>query len=89
VRRFRGILTTFLVLLMLFDSVIASQLRSHGLPTRMSLIDKGEGVMEVLVQPVPFSGLDWVILLALIGVHALLSYLVWTAWRGSRVRSGH
>jgi hypothetical protein len=86
VRRFRGILTTFLGLLLLLDSVTAFKFWSNGPPTRMSLIDKGGGVMEVFVEPVPFGRFDWIILLALIGVHAVLSYLVWTAWRGSNVR---
>ena len=86
-RRFRALLSAFLGLLLLLDGVTAFKLWSNGLPKRISMTAEGESA-RVLVESVSLTGSDWIILLLLVGVHALLSYLVWTAWRSSSVRVG-
>lgn len=84
-RRFRVLLTAILGLLLLFDGVTAFRLWWYGLPKSLSMTGEGES-RRLLVESVPFTVSDWIILLLLIGVHALLFYLVRKAWRSGQVR---
>lgn len=85
-RRFRSLLTAILGLLMAIDTIIGYRLWESGWPKHIALTSPQEGVEQVQVFAVPFTGSDWVILILLIGVHAVLCYLVWKAWRSDPVR---
>jgi len=83
--RFRALFTALLGLLLLFDGVTAFRLWWYGLPKNISMSGEGE-TGRLLVESVPFTGLDWLVLLLVIGLHAVLFYGVWKAWRSKPVR---
>lgn len=84
-RRFRILLTAILGLLIAIDAVARYRLWESGWPKSIALTSPRKGVEQVQVIPVPFTGNDWLILILLIGVHALLFYLVWRAWRSAPI----
>jgi hypothetical protein len=74
---FRIAIKTALVVLLLFDLVLAVQMYSHGWPSKLSLREVSPGVEAVNVSRLPFTSTDTWILAALIGTHVLLIYLAW------------
>jgi len=85
-RRLRIPLTVLLGLLLLVDLIVGYRLWESGWPANILLTNPREGVEQVQVLRVPFTGTDWLILILLIGTHALMIYVVWKAWRSVRVR---
>jgi len=85
-RRFRIPLTVVLGLLLLVDLIVGYRLWESGWPKSIVLTSPREGVEQVQVVRVPFTGTDWLVLILLIGTHALMVYLVWKAWRSAPVR---
>jgi hypothetical protein len=81
-------LTASLIVVVLMDGVVGYRLWDSGWPKRIGLTSDQKGIEQVQVMPVPFTGLDWLILVTVIGVHVVLFYLVWRAWHSSRVRAG-
>lgn len=79
-RRFSVFLTLLLVLLLMFDGVIAFRIWSYGLQTVS--ITNG----RVTVESVPFTATDSLILLLLASLHGVLVFAVWKAWRPARIR---
>jgi multisubunit Na+/H+ antiporter MnhB subunit len=79
-RRLRTLSTMLLGLLLLLDGVIAFRIWWYG--TKYVSMTDG----RLSVESVPFTGMDWLILLLLVGVHAALIYAVWKAWRSAPVR---
>ena len=66
------------VLLILFDLVLVWEMYRYGPPMVMSgahEVRPGEAAFSV--SRVPISIQDWAMLLALLGAHALLIYLLW------------
>jgi hypothetical protein len=86
-RRLKLPVTILLFLLVLVDAVAGSHLWRSGWPKRVRLYDIKPGVAEIQVTPIPFTGSDWLILVAVIAIHAALVCLVWKAWRSSFVRA--
>jgi hypothetical protein len=85
-RRFRILLTVILGILVAIDAIVGYRLWESGWPKHIGLTSPQKGVEQVRVTAVPFTGPDWVILILLIGVHALLFCLVRKAWRSGPVR---
>jgi hypothetical protein len=79
-RRFRALFTVLLGLLLLFDGVMAFRIWWYGL----KYVSVTDG--RVSVESVPFNGVDLLVLLLLVGIHAALIYSVWKAWRSAPVR---
>lgn len=74
-RRFRVFLTFLLALLLLFDGVTAYRVWWYGLQS-VSITDG-----RVTVESVPFTATDSLVLLLLAGLHGVLIFAVWRAWR--------
>jgi hypothetical protein len=85
-RRLKGPLTALLVLVVLIDVVVGFRLLVSGWPKRVGLASVEKGVEQVQVTPIPFTGADWLVLLLVISVHAMVLYLTWKAWHSSSVR---
>lgn len=83
-RRFKILLTALLVVFVLVDVIVGYRLWQSGWPKRVGLMGSANIVEHIQVTPVPFTGSDWLILGALILVHAFLCYAVWKAWREGR-----
>jgi hypothetical protein len=79
-RRFRVFLTLLLALLLMFDGVTAFRVWWYGLQS-VSITDG-----RVAVESVPFSATDSLILLVLAGLHGVLVFAVWKAWRSTPIR---
>jgi hypothetical protein len=86
-RRLKMPLTALLIVFVLVDLVIGYRLWDSGWPKRIGLTADQKGIEQVHVMPIPFTGSDWLILVLVIGVHAVLFYLIWKAWHSSHVRS--
>jgi hypothetical protein len=86
-RRLKAPLTALFVLFVLIDAVVGFRLFSSGWPKQVSLSDVKPGGAEVQVASIPFTGSDWLMLVGVIVVHAVLVYLVWKAWHSSPVRA--
>ena len=82
-RRLKAPLTALLALVVLIDAVVGFHLFSSGWPRRVSLSDVKPGSAEIQVASIPFTGSDWMILVGVIAIHAVLLYLVWKAWHSS------
>ena len=76
-RALRAVVKFAFGLLLLFDLVIGFKLYANGWPKRVISTDVRPGVVSVKVIPIPFTGLDWWILAAFVGLHLLLIYFVW------------
>lgn len=85
-RRFRSLFTAILGLLIVIDAIMGYRLWESGGPKYIGLTSPRAGVEQIQVIAVPFTGQDWIILILLISVHALLCCLVWKAWRSDPVR---
>ena len=79
-RRFRVFITLLLVLLLMFDVVTAFRVWWYGLQS-VSITDG-----RVTVDSVPFTATDSLILLLLVGLHGVLAFAVWKAWRSAPIR---
>ena len=86
-RRLKAPLTALLALFVLIDAVVGFRLLSSGWPKRVSLSAVKPGSAEIQVVPIPFTGSDWMILVGVVAVHAVLVYVVWKAWHSSPVRA--
>ena len=86
-RRFRMPLTAILGVFVAIDAIVGYWLWESGWPKSIALTSPQKGVEQVQVIAVQFTGADWLILILLVGLHALLWYLVWKAWRSSLVRA--
>ena len=85
-RRLRVPLTAMLGLGVAVDAIVGYRLWDSGWPKNIGLSSHQDGGLQVQVTAVPFTGTDWLILILLVGLHALLGYLVWRAWRSNTVR---
>lgn len=85
-RRLKMLFTTLLSVFIAVDLVIGYRLWDSGWPKRTSLTADQKGIEHVQVMPIPFTGLDWLIFVLAIGVHAVLFYLLWKAWHPSPAR---
>lgn len=81
--RFRTLLTVILGLFLLVDMIVGYRLWESGWPKSISLTSPQNGVEQVEVLAVPFTVMDWLILIVLIGAHSVLMYSIWRAWRSS------
>lgn len=86
--RLRLPLTAFLVVVALIDIGAGSHLWRSGWPKRVNLESIQPGVARIETTPIPFTGIDWLILALLIAFHVALLYLVWRAWRSLPSRTG-
>ena len=84
--RLKTLLTALLVVFVLVDIVGGYHLWDSGWPKRVSVTSDQTGVALVHVVPIPFTGIDWLILAFAVGFHAVLFCLVWKAWHASPVR---
>ena len=82
--RFNLLLATIFGLLLLFDGVTVFRLWWYGIPMSISMTSEGES-FRLLVESVPFTGADLIILVLWLAVHVLLIYLVRKSWRSSQV----
>lgn len=87
-RRMRLPLTVFLIFVALIDIGAGFRLWRSGWPKRVTLESIQPGVARMDTAPIPFTGVDWVILALLVTFHVVLLYLVWRSWRSSPVRVG-
>jgi hypothetical protein len=78
-RRFRALFTIFLGLLLLFDGVMAFRVWWYGLKH----VSMTSG--RLLVESIPLTTTDWIILVALVAIHVAVIYAVWKAWRPAPV----
>lgn len=78
-RRYRTLFTVLLGLLLLFDGVTAFRVWWYGL----KYVFMTDGHLSV--ESVPFTGTDFLILLLLGALHAVLIYAVWKAWRSAPI----
>lgn len=79
-RRFRTAFAVLLGLLLLFDGVMAFRIWWYGL--KYICVTDG----PVSVESAPFTGVDLLVLLLLVAIHAALMYGVWKARRSAPVR---
>jgi hypothetical protein len=79
-------LTALFVVLVLVDIVGGFHLWESGWPKRVTFTSDQPGLEQVHVAHIPFTGVDWLILVLVISIHAVLFYLVWKAWRSRPVR---
>lgn len=52
-----------------------------GWPRHISFVGTKEGVGQMQVVPIAFTGTDWLILILAVAVQASLICMVWNAWR--------
>jgi hypothetical protein len=79
-------LTTFVVIFVLVDMVGGFHMWESGWPKRITFTSDQPGIGQVHVARIPFTGFDWLILVLVISIHAVLFYLVWKGWRSQSVR---
>ena len=79
-------MTAVLILFFLVDIVVGYRIWDAGWPRNVSFTSTGEGVGRVQVDPIAFTGTDWLILIVAVAVQALLAGMVWRAWRSGLVR---
>lgn len=85
-RRLKVPLTMLLTLFVAADVIVVYKLWQSGWPKRIGLTAVQNGIEEVQVMRIPFTGSDWFILVLVIAVHAFLCFMVWRAWRSAPVR---
>jgi hypothetical protein len=73
------------IVLVLVDVVVGYRLWNYGWPKRVTLTSVKPDVERIDVLRIPFTGFDWLILVLVLGFHAVLFYLVWKAWHSSPV----
>jgi hypothetical protein len=86
-RRLKVPLTALLIVFVLVDVVVGYRLWDSGWPKRVGLTADQKGIEHVQVVTIPFTGPDWLILALVVGIHAVLFYLVWKAWHSSPVHA--
>lgn len=69
------------------DGLIGFRLWKTGWPKHINLTAVRPGVEEVHVLPISPTISDVVILALAIGLHVLLCYLAWKAWRSPRIHA--
>ena len=85
-RRLKVPLTAILLVIVLVDLVVGYHLWDSGWPKRVTSNADEAGVVHFHAAPIPFTAVDWLILVLVVGVHAGLLALVWRAWRARPVR---
>jgi hypothetical protein len=85
-RRLKMPLTVLLSVIVLMDVIVGYRLWDSGWPKHINLTSDQKGIEQVQVTPIPFTGADWLILVLVISVHAVLFFLAWKAWHASPVR---
>jgi hypothetical protein len=81
--RLRIPLTVLLLFFALVDLIVGYRLFNSGWPKSIALTSTPGGSEQVQVLPIPVTNSDWIVLVLAVGIHALLLYLVWKAWRSS------
>jgi hypothetical protein len=76
-------LTALLLMFALVDSIVGYRLFNSGWPKSIALTSAPMGTEQVHVLPIPFTNLDWAVLVLVFGIHVLLLYMLWKAWRSS------
>ena len=80
----KGLLRALLAILIIFDLLMILQARRHGWPVSLSGQPLGDGQTQISVNPLPFTALDWVLAVLLIGVQLLVVYGNWRVGRHGR-----
>jgi hypothetical protein len=84
-RRYRIPLAAVLALFLLFDVVTAFRVWWYGWPTYISM--SGEAANQrIVVDSVPWTGTDLLVLSLWTVIHILLIYAVIKGWRANRIR---
>ena len=84
-RRYKIPLTAILALILLFDVVTTFRAWWYGWPKYISMIGEGDG-QRMVVESVPWTGQDLLVLSMWTVIHILLFYAVIRAWRVNRIR---
>ena len=86
-RRLKVPLTAILTMFVLIDLLVGYRLWDSGWPKRVHWTDAQNSIVYLAVERIPFTGIDWLILVLGVGVQVLLFYLVRKAWRASPMHS--
>lgn len=73
----KGLLRTLLAILIVFDLLMILQVRRHGWPVGLSGVPLGDGQTQISVNQLPFTAVDWVLAVLLVGIQILVVYGNW------------
>ena len=79
--RFKLPMTASAIVFLLADIVVGYRIWEGGWPRHISFVSTKEGVGQMQVVPIAFTGTDWLILILAVAVQASLICMVWNAWR--------
>lgn len=77
-----------LSLLLLFDAVQGYRLYDLGWPSRLVISGDPRHAAHIQVIKDPLAASDWFFILAFVGLHGFLIYLVWKSWRSGGSNAG-